>query len=80
MTEENEFPQKGRCACKFSSGGVLSKQCEFHTRLIQSAISQERNRCAQVCEKMIPSRELACRGTLIDCAAAIRGGSNSYRG
>ena len=26
----SDMPEPGHCACKFSSGGVLSKECAFH--------------------------------------------------
>ena len=30
---ETQMPELGHCACKFSSGGVLSKECQFHKSL-----------------------------------------------
>lgn len=34
---EDDMPEKGHCACKFSSGGVLSKSCKFHESLHMDA-------------------------------------------
>lgn len=45
------MPEKGHCACKFSSGGVLSKCCEFHTRWMRQEIENETKACAATAEQ-----------------------------
>ncbi len=46
-------PPVGRhCACRFSSGGVLSKSCEFHTRISNarlSALEADAQRYQELC-------------------------------
>ena len=77
MTDRNDMPEKTHCACKFSSGDVLSKSCEFHRRMIAA----ERERCATVCERMRPhggrawsEGQAACHEALSVAAAHIRAG------
>lgn len=41
--------QSTHCACKFSSGGVLSKSCEFHARLKEATIRQ----CAEILQNEV---------------------------
>lgn len=33
----SNMPDKGHCACKFSSGGVLSKSCQWHNAMAEDA-------------------------------------------
>ncbi len=47
------MPEPGHCACKFSSGGVLSKGCEWHKRLLDAAVLAEREACALVCDDLV---------------------------
>lgn len=69
------LPDKGHCACKFSSGGVLSRSCEFHQRLLMA----EREKNAAICEAMRPTggrawteAQAACYEALSMAAVNIR--------